>query len=78
MRETTTIGLRWRVENRIKAHRTIKKIDTQYGLIHFKVAKIRNETINISPEYEDFKRVTLEKGVPLKKVIEKVRSRGLG
>jgi len=47
-------------------------------LIHFKVAEIRNETINISPEYEDCKRVALEKGVPLKKVIEKVRSRGLG
>jgi len=78
LRETTTIGLRWRVENRIKAHRTIKAIDTQYGLIHFKVAEISNETVNISPEYEDCKRVALEKGVPLKKVIEEVRSRGLG
>ena len=78
MRETTTIGSRWRVENRIKAHHTVKKIDTQYSLIHFKAAEIRNQTINISHEFEVCKRVALEKGIPLKKVIEEVKSRGLG
>ena len=78
LQETTTIGLRWRVENRIKAHRVIKKINTKYGVINFKVAEIGGEIINITPEYEDCKRAALEKGVPLKKVIEEVRSKSLG
>ena len=77
LRETTTIGLRWRIDNRIKAHRTIQAIQTQYGAINFKVAKIGHRTINVAPEYEDCKRAALESGVPLKQVIEDVRARGI-
>ena len=77
LRETTTIGLRWRIDNRIKAHRTIQAIQTQYGAINFKVAKIGHRTINVAPEYEDCKRAALESGVPLKQVMEDVRARGI-
>jgi uncharacterized protein (TIGR00299 family) protein len=76
LRETTTIGLRWRIDNRIKAHRTIQAIKTQYGPINFKVAKIGHRTINVAPEYEDCKRAALESGIPLKQVMEDVRARG--
>ncbi len=76
LRETTTIGLRWRIDNRIKAHRTIQAIQTQYGAINFKVAKIGHRTINVAPEYEDCKRAALESGVPLKQVMEDARARG--
>jgi uncharacterized protein (TIGR00299 family) protein len=76
LRETTTIGLRWRIDNRIKAHRTIQAIQTQYGAIKFKVAKIGHRTINVAPEYEDCKRAALESGIPLKQVMEDVRARG--
>jgi len=77
LRETTTIGLRWRIDNRIKAHRTIQVIQTQYGAINFKVAKIGHRTINVAPEYEDCKRAALESGVPLKQVMDDVRARGI-
>jgi uncharacterized protein (TIGR00299 family) protein len=77
LRETTTIGLRWRIDNRIKAHRTIQVIQTQHGAINFKVAKIGHRTINVAPEYEDCKRVALESGVPLKQVMEDARARGI-
>ncbi len=73
LQETTTIGLRWRVENRIKARRRFKKVDTEYGVINFKIAQIGNEIINITPEYEDCKRAALKAKVPLKKVIETVK-----
>jgi uncharacterized protein (TIGR00299 family) protein len=77
LRETTTIGLRWRIDNRIKAHRTIQVIQTQYGAINFKVAKIGHRTINVAPEYEDCKRAAMESGVPLKQVMDDVRARGI-
>lgn len=74
LRETTTIGLRWRLENRIKAHRRIETLETMYGPVKIKKAESREEIINISPEYDDCKQISLEKNIPLKTVIEKVKS----
>jgi hypothetical protein len=74
IRETTTIGLRWRVDNRIKAHRTIEEVRTKYGPIKYKAARSGTETVNLSPEYDDCKRVAIEKKVPIKDVMEEVRS----
>ena len=70
LRETTTIGLRWRLDNRIKARRTIREVQTQYGPVKGKVAETNNGIINISPEYEDCKRIAIEKKVPLKEVMD--------
>ncbi len=70
LRETTSIGLRWRTDSRIMARRTFREIDTPYGPIKVKVAQKGEEIINIMPEYEDCRRLAAEKGVPLKTVIE--------
>lgn len=77
LRETTTIGLRWRVENRIKARRQIKEIQTRYGPIHIKLAKTNGRIINLTPEYDECKRVALENQIPLKKVMDDVRLEAL-
>ncbi len=74
MTETTTIGLRWRVDNRLKTHREIKAMDTPYGVIRFKVAETGRGIVNVTPEYDDCKRVADEKNVPLKEVLAAVRS----
>lgn len=74
LRETTTIGLRWRVDNRIKAGRTIREVQTKYGPVKGKVAETNNGIINISPEYDDCKRIALEKKVPLKEVMDAARA----
>ncbi len=69
IRETTTIGLRWRVENRIKAKRDFEGIDTEFGLVKLKIARKGRTMINLTPEYEDCKRLAREKNVPLKSVM---------
>jgi pyridinium-3,5-bisthiocarboxylic acid mononucleotide nickel chelatase len=74
MRETTTIGLRWRLENRIKAHRRIIDVQTLYGVIRCKVAAMGEEIINISPEYEDCRQAALKEKMPLKQVMEAAKS----
>ncbi len=71
--ETTTIGLRWRIDNRIKAARSFTEVHTELGAVTFKVAKAGGKIINVAPEYEDCKRLALEKGVPLKDVMELAR-----
>jgi uncharacterized protein (TIGR00299 family) protein len=74
MRETTTIGMRWRIDNRIKAQRAIKEIRTTYGTVRIKVARVGDKIINIAPEYEDCKRLAIERDVPLKDVMAAAQS----
>ena len=71
--ETTTIGVRWRIDYRMKAQREIRVEKTTHGDIGFKVAKIGDRTVNVSPEYEDCKRVAIKKNVPLKNVLDAAR-----
>ncbi|MGV8075183.1 MAG: nickel pincer cofactor biosynthesis protein LarC [Syntrophobacteraceae bacterium] len=74
LRETTAIGIRWRVENRFIAHRSVREVETPYGIVRCKVAESKNGIINIAPEYEDCKRIALERHIPLKEVMEKVKA----
>ena len=76
LRETTTIGMRWRTENRLKARRKIKELDTRFGPVRFKFAVLGNETINVTPEYEDCKHIALESKIPLKEIMTELN--GLG
>ena len=73
LKETTTIGLRWHEDDRMKAEREIVSRRTKYGEIRFKIARWNGKVINVSPEYEDCKRKALEKRIPLKDVFEEAR-----
>jgi len=73
LRETTTLGLRWHEEERAKSDREILSKETKYGKIHFKLARWEGRIVNLSPEYEDCKRLALKKRVPLKEVFEEAK-----
>jgi uncharacterized protein (TIGR00299 family) protein len=73
IRETTTIGLRWREEERSCAEREILTLRTKYGEIRFKLARWEGSLVNLSPEYEDCKRLALKKKVPLKEIYEEAK-----
>jgi pyridinium-3,5-bisthiocarboxylic acid mononucleotide nickel chelatase len=63
--ETTTLGLRvYDAERRVKA-RTIREIETMYGRVRFKTS----DNGSYAPEYDDCRRLALERGVPLKDVL---------
>ncbi len=74
LRETTSIGIRWRLENRLIARRSIKEIETPYGVVRVKIAKAESGVVNMMPEYEDCKRIALERNIPLKEVMEKLKA----
>ncbi len=78
IRETTTIGVRWRVDNRIKAARSIRTIQTEYGPIRVKTAMRGSGPVNIMPEYEDCKEAALKHGASLKSVLEAARAAARG
>jgi uncharacterized protein (DUF111 family) len=64
-RETTTLGIRRRDEQRSVLARTFTIVETAYGRIRIKVA-----ATNAMPEYEDCRRAAREHAVPLKAVTE--------
>ena len=70
-RETTTIGLHWRVENKIALKREFLKVATPWGEVAMKIARWPSgEVANASPEYEDCRCLATENGVPLKQVMQ--------
>jgi uncharacterized protein (TIGR00299 family) protein len=70
-RETTTIGLRWRTENKVALKREFTKVTTEWGEVCIKIARWPSGTIaNASPEYEDCRKLATEHSVPLKQVMQ--------
>jgi uncharacterized protein (TIGR00299 family) protein len=70
LKETTSLGVRETEANRTKLYREIKEIKTTLGNLKVKIAKIRDENIRVTPEYDDLKRIAKEKGIPLIKAYE--------
>jgi uncharacterized protein (TIGR00299 family) protein len=53
LRETGSLGLRYRLENRIELERTFTKVKTRYGMIRVKTGTYQEQPIRSWPEYED-------------------------
>jgi hypothetical protein len=69
-RETTTIGLRWRLENKLALAREFLTVQTPRGEVRIKIARWPNGKIaNASPEYEDCRLLSTLHSVPLKQVM---------
>jgi uncharacterized protein (TIGR00299 family) protein len=68
-RESTTIGLRiTRVERRV-LDREIKTVDTEFGPIRVKIARLAGDVVNAAPEFEDVRAAAEKAGVPVKTVM---------
>jgi len=64
--ETTTLGLRIHaVERRVKSRR-FEEVATSFGAVRVKIS----EDGSFAPEYEDCRRLALESGAPLQRVME--------
>jgi hypothetical protein len=70
-RETTTIGLRWRLENKVALAREFVEVKTSLGNVRIKIARFNSGKIaNAAPEYEDCRKIAAEHSLPLKRVME--------
>jgi uncharacterized protein (TIGR00299 family) protein len=72
-KETTTLGMRWHEEERARADREIITLQTKYGAIRFKLARWEGRLVNLSPEYEDCKKLATRTGIPLKDIFEEAK-----
>ena len=70
-RETTTIGLRWRLENKLALQREFLEVGIEWGKVRIKIARWPNGKVaNASPEYEDCRLLATLHSVPLKQVMQ--------
>lgn len=69
-RETTTLGIRQREEQRKVLDRRWESVRVPWGKVRIKVASTNGSIINYAPEYEDCRQIAVERGVPLKSVIQ--------
>ncbi|MGH9354848.1 MAG: nickel pincer cofactor biosynthesis protein LarC [Terriglobia bacterium] len=67
--QTTTLGLRIQEARRMILEREAVSVETPYGTIRMKVARLKGRVMNAAPEYEDCRRLAEAKSVPLKEVM---------
>ena len=70
LRETTTLGVRVREEDRVILQRRFVEVETAFGNIRIKVGSRNGEDLNLMPEYEDCAQAARQHGVPLKQVMQ--------
>ena len=72
LRETTTLGIRVREEDRVILQRRFIEVETTFGSIRVKIGSRNGEDLNLMPEYEDCVHAARQHDVPLKQVIQAV------
>jgi pyridinium-3,5-bisthiocarboxylic acid mononucleotide nickel chelatase len=77
LNHTTSIGVRHRIEQRFIAIREFDTIETEFGSILIKIAKIAGNIVNVAPEYEDCKRIARQKNLSIKHVYEIAKAAAL-
>ena len=68
--ETTTLGLRYREEEKKSLARSWISVETEWGNIRIKVGLLDGEVVNYAPEYEDCRAIAEKHAVPLKQVMQ--------
>jgi uncharacterized protein (TIGR00299 family) protein len=69
--ETTTLGLRYREEQKFELARRFVSVDTQWGEIRIKIGMLDDgKIVNYAPEFEDCRLVAERYEVPLKQVMQ--------
>lgn len=72
--ETATFGIRFYPVSRIKLEKKVVSIKTKWGAVRIKIGRAYGKIVSISPEYDDCKRISLTKNVPLKVIIETAKN----
>ena len=68
LRETSTLGMRIRHDERSCLERHHLAVQTPYGEIRVKIGKLDGEVMNAAPEFEDCRAAAVRCDVPLKQV----------
>lgn len=68
--ESTTFGIRERVEKRTVLDRRFETVETPFGSVRIKIGERGGQVVTASPEIEDCRKCAGESGVPVKNVYD--------
>ena len=71
--ETTTLGIRSYAVERRALERTMQQVETRYGPIDVKVARLNGHILTLMPEYEQCREAARTANVPLRVVEDEAR-----
>jgi uncharacterized protein (TIGR00299 family) protein len=67
--ETTTFGARsYRAQRRVLPREWVS-VGTEFGEVRIKVSRVNGRVLHVAPEFEDCRKLAVEKNVPLQRVI---------
>jgi len=72
--ETSSFGVRFYSVDRLILDREVKKLKTPYGLITIKLGKLDGKIVQAAPEFEDCRKISRAKKLPVKKIYDEVQA----
>ncbi len=66
--ETSTLGVRVRPLRRYEVEREVVSVETEFGIMRVKIKRLDGRTVSVAPEFDDCRRVALERAMPLQRV----------
>jgi uncharacterized protein (TIGR00299 family) protein len=76
--ETTTLGVRTTTARRRILPREHVSVSTTYGDVRIKLSRVNGRILHVSPEFDDCRKLAVEKNVPLQQVISEALRRYQG
>ncbi|HYG73821.1 MAG TPA: nickel pincer cofactor biosynthesis protein LarC [Planctomycetota bacterium] len=73
-RESTSFGLRYQKQSRLKLARKSISVETPFGSVKVKLGEWKGQLVSIHPEYDDCRARAAEKGVALREVIDAAKA----
>jgi uncharacterized protein (TIGR00299 family) protein len=70
LRHTSTFGVRYREVERLALDRKFVSVATQYGTVSIKLGLLKEEVIQVAPEFDDCRQAAEKAGVPIKAVYD--------
>ena len=70
LRETSTFGVRVRPVSRYEADRKIVTVTTSLGEVSVKVKIMDGANVSVAPEYDDCRKIAIDKDLPLQEVLQ--------
>src|SRR5437868_2577172 len=67
--ETTTFGARTYRAQRRALPREFVSVSTDFGDVRIKISRVNGRILHVAPEYDDCRKLAVEKNVPLQRVI---------
>lgn len=72
LKETTSIGVRFYEAGRRTLKRELKRMNTEFGSVNVKIARLGDDLLKITPEYEDCKKIAKKLNMPLTEVMKRI------